>query len=216
MTDIFVAPKETKEEKQTKKKVLPPLHHRKYHMGIISSFSEYPKDISFQNQKSGEEIILFLRSHPVINLSWIITAIILTLLPPIAFSFMSLFNLNFLQLPRAGSFTFIFVLLYYSLIFSYVFISFMHWFYNVFIVTTERVVDIDYSDIVVHNIAATNLSYIQDVNYTQSGFIPTFFNYGNLFVQTAGTEMNFEAYSIPKPTKAINVILELLGKTRKR
>mgnify|MGYP001611990973 FL=1 len=79
-------------------------------------------------------------------------------------------------------------------------------------VTTERIVDIDYSDIVVHNIAVTSLTHVQDVNYTQSGFIPTFFNYGDLFVQTAGNEKNFEAMSIPKPREATHIIGDLTGK----
>jgi len=212
MTDIFVTPEK---EKQIEKGPQRPLLHRGSHMGILSSFSQNPKGISFQNQKDGETIVLFLRSHPIKNLPWVIISVTLALLPPIVFISLLALNLNFLHLLKAGSFTFIFVLLYYLLVFSYIFISFMHWFYNVFIVTTERVVDIDYSDIVVHNIATTNLSHIQDVNYTQSGFIPTFFNYGNLFVQTAGTEVNFEAYHIPKPTKAINAILDLIGKAHK-
>ena len=81
-------------------------------------------------------------------------------------------------------------------------------------VTSERIVDIDYSDIVVHNIAVTSLSHVQDVNYTQSGFIPTFFNFGDLFVQTAGNERNFEALSIPKPREATHIIGDLIGKTK--
>jgi hypothetical protein len=72
-------------------------------------------------------------------------------------------------------------------------------------------IDIDYSDIVIHNIAVTSLTHAQDVNYTQSGFIPTFFNYGDLFIQTAGDERNFEAVSIPKPREATHIIGDLTG-----
>lgn len=195
MKDIFVAPKQNG-----------------FHMNTLSSFCQNPTDVHFQTQKPHETIILFLRSHFITNISWIIFTVILICLPLTITLFLSLFKLGFLSSLIAARFTVIYVLFYYLMVFSYVFISFLHWFYNVFIVTSQRVVDIDYSDIVVHNIAITSLSHVQDVNYTQSGFIPTFFNYGNLFVQTAGDERNFEAFSIPKPREATHIIGDLTGK----
>ena len=182
------------------------------HVHILSAFCENPQGVRFQTQKSAESIILFLRSHIITNLSWIIVSLIFLIIPLIIFFFLPNLGIDFFSSPIASRFVTIYVFLYYLLIFSYIFISFLHWFYNVFIVTTERVVDIDYSDIVVHNIAVTSLNHVQDVNYTQSGFIPTFFNYGDLFVQTAGDERNFEAYSIPKPREATQIIGDLTGK----
>jgi membrane protein YdbS with pleckstrin-like domain len=201
MADIFVAPKNKKECKNIKKS----------HMHSLSSFSQAPDGISFQTQKEKEFIILFLRSHFITNLSWITISIVLVVLPFIIFAFLSRFSFDFLSTSAAEHFTLVFTLFYYLLIFSYMFVSFLHWFYNVFIVTSERVVDIDYSDVVVHNIAIASLSHVQDVNYSQSGFIPTLFNYGDLFIQTAGDEKNFEAYSVPKPREATHIIGDLTG-----
>jgi membrane protein YdbS with pleckstrin-like domain len=199
MADIFVAPGKNKQSVV------------KSHMHALASFSQDPKDVSFQTQKEKEFIILFLRSHFITNLSWIIITLALIALPLIAFAFLSNFGFDFFSSSDAKHFTTVFVLFYYLLVFSYMFVSFLHWFYNVFIVTSERVVDIDYSDIVVHNIAIASLSHVQDVNYSQSGFISTFFDYGDLFVQTAGDEKNFEAYSIPKPREATHIIGDLTG-----
>jgi len=184
-------------------------------MNVLSSFCPNPKGVSFQTQKDEESIILFLRSHILTNLSWITISFVLIVLPVIILTFLSNFGLDFLSTPAANRFTAVFVLFYYLLVFSFVFVNFLHWFYNVFIVTSERVVDIDYSDVVVHNIAVTDLSHIEDVNYTQSGFIPTFFHYGNLFVQTAGNERNFEAFSVPKPREATHIIGDLTEKKSK-
>ena len=199
--DIFVAPKTKKNHPQNLE-----------HMSLLSSFCKSPKGVHFQTQKPHEEIILFLRSHFVTNISWIILSLFLLVLPVIIAAFLPNFGLDFLSTPIANRFITVFTLFYYLMLFSYVFISFLHWFYNVFMVTSERVVDIDYSDIVVHNIAVASLTHVQDVNYTQSGFIPTFFNYGDLFVQTAGNEKNFEALSIPKPREATHIIGDLTGK----
>ncbi|OGH24245.1 MAG: hypothetical protein A3B47_04095 [Candidatus Levybacteria bacterium RIFCSPLOWO2_01_FULL_39_24] len=212
MKDIFVASKQDE-----KKKINPPAGRKidESHMNVLSSFCPNPKGVSFQTQKDEESIILFLRSHILTNLSWITISFVLIVLPVIILTFLSNFGLDFLSTPAANRFTAVFVLFYYLLVFSFVFVNFLHWFYNVFIVTSERVVDIDYSDVVVHNIAVTDLSHIEDVNYTQSGFIPTFFHYGNLFVQTAGNERNFEAFSVPKPREATHIIGDLTEKKSK-
>lgn len=203
MADIFVAP--AKEKQKTKAKI------KDLSMPPLSSFYQNPIGVSFQTQKEKESIILFIRSHYITNLSWILITFILIVLPIIVLIFVSNFGIDFLSTQAATRFTVVFILFYYLLISSYVFISFLHWFYNVFIVTSERVVDIDYSDVVIHNIAVASLSHVQDVNYSQSGFIPTFFNYGNLFIQTAGEERNFEAFSVPRPREATHIIGDLTG-----
>ncbi len=200
MADIFVAPKHITVPNDSED------------MHAFSSFCQNPKGVRFQTQKSHETIILFLRSHFITNVSWIALSFILIALPIIILIFLPNFGIDFLSSETLIRFTTIYVLFYYLMVFSYVFISFLHWFYNVFIVTSERVVDIDYSDIVVHNIAITNLVQIEDVHYTQSGFIPTLFNYGDLFAQTAGEMENFEALSIPKPREATHIIGDLIGK----
>ncbi|MEK7451098.1 MAG: hypothetical protein AAB662_04135 [Patescibacteria group bacterium] len=198
MIDVFVAPENKKPEEKD--------------MSVFSSFCKSPKGIRFQTQKDNETIILFLRSHFVKNISWIIFSLFLLVLPIIISLSLPSFGLDFLFSPSANRFIAVFTLFYYLMLLSYLFINFLHWFYNVFIVTTERIVDIDYSDIVIHNIAITNLSHIEDVNYTQSGFISTLVNYGNVFVQTAGNERNFEALAVPRPREATHIIGDLLGK----
>ncbi len=207
MTDIFIAPKNVKEKEKTHS-----IFNDSQNMNFLSAFCQNPEGVHFQTQKSHEAIILFLRSHFITNTSWIIFSLFLLLLPIIISVILPNFGLSFLFSAPINRFIAVFTLFYYLMVSSYVFISFLHWFYNVFIVTSERVVDIDYSDIVVHNIAVTSLTHVQDVNYTQSGFIPTFFNYGDLFVQTAGDEKNFEALSIPRPREATNIIGDLTGK----
>lgn len=207
MNDIFVAPKKEKQKEKTHSILNDP-----HHMNFLSTFCQNPIGVHFQTQKTGEVVILFLRSHFITNFGWIIISLIFAMLPMIALGLLPTFGINLFSSVVISRFITIYILLYYLMLFSYIFISFLHWFYNVFIVTSERVIDIDYSDIVVHNIAVTSLSHVQDVNYTQSGFIPTFFNYGDLFVQTAGNEKNFEAYSVPKPREATHIIGDLTGK----
>jgi len=120
-------------------------------------------------------------------------------------------GINFLSSEIIAHFTTTYIIFYYLIASSYILINFLTWFYNIFIVTADRIIDIRYSDIVIHNVSETNLHHIEDVRYSQSGVIPTLFNYGNLYAQTAGASENFEARSIPKPKEVTDVIASLIG-----
>jgi hypothetical protein len=208
MADIFVAPKKNGKKKiksQSEGKVHEP------HMHILSSFSRNPKGITFQDQREYESILLFLRPHFLTNVSWILLSIFLVFFPSIISTILPMLGMNFLSSPIITHFITVYVVFYYLLVFSYILVSFLTWFYNIFIVTPDRIVDINYSDIVVHNVSETKLNQIEDVRYSQSGFIPTLFNYGNLYAQTAAEEENFQANSIPNPKEATDIIAGLIG-----
>lgn len=94
------------------------------------------------------------------------------------------------------------------------FMSFITWFFNTSLITTERVVDIDFSEVVYKNIAETKMDLVQDVSYTQSSVIRTLFNYGDVLVQTAGTIDNFDLQAVPNPDRAVEIVEEQIGKGR--
>lgn len=178
---------------------------------MFSSFCVNPLGISFVQQEPDEKILLFLRRHFITNSPWIFIAIVLIFVPLFIFIFrVDLQILEILSLPAL--FTVIFTTLYYLIVFSYVFVNFINWFYNVLLVTQKRIVDVDYSDIVIHNIAFTKLTHVQEVNYTQTGFIRSLFNFGDVFIHTAGPEVNLEGLSVPQPRRAAQIIANLIGR----
>lgn len=175
---------------------------------LFSSLCLSPTDVSFHTQETEERVLLFLRRHFITNLAWIAITALLSLLP-LAVPLL-LVALPFLSLSSA----LILVLLsfYYAVLFTFAFVYFITWYYNLGIVTTLRVVDIDFSDVVFHDVAQTKLVLIDDVNYTQVGFIRTLFNYGDVFVQTAGGKENIELLAVPNPARAVEVLANLIGK----
>jgi hypothetical protein len=180
-------------------------------MNILSAFSKDPKGISFQDQRRNESIILFLRPHFLTNLSWMLFTILLILLFPVITILLPILRMNFLSSPIVVHFLPVYAIFYYFIVFSYAFTSFLTWFYNIFLVTPDRIIDINYFDIVIHEVSETKLNQIEDVHYDQTGFIPTLFNYGDIFAQTAGEQKNFEAYSVPRPKEATSVIASFIG-----
>jgi hypothetical protein len=80
---------------------------------------------------------------------------------------------------------------------------------NVQIVTNERVVDITQTSLLHHTISELHLSNLQDVTGEVKGFFPTFLNYGDVFLQTAGESKRFEFCLVPNPTAVEKLILDL-------
>lgn len=204
MPDIFIS--KENQEKKTK-----PRSGLAKHVHHLASFCRRPIGVNFQDQDEKEEILLFLRRHFITNIPWIFLAIVFILIPPVFLSINS--SLAFFDLSNIPpTFIIFFILLYYLVVLNYLLINFMSWFYNVTIVTNERIVDIDFSDIVYHDMAATKLNLIEELHYSQTGFIQTFFNFGNLYIQTAGENPNIEALVFPRPNEAAKIIQDLIGK----
>lgn len=203
MPEVFVTKKtETNATQQTA------AHGHK--LGLLHSFCEYPSGVSFEHQEPDEEIILFVRRHLITNVPWVIITFLLLLLPLVVLPFLSLFSVFPIEL--SGAVLTIVLLFYYIMVFGYALINFLHWFYNIGIVTAKNVIDIDYSDIVNVHVSATKASQVEDVSYKQGGFFKSFFNYGDVYIQTAGTDANFEYLRIPNPGKAVDIIHDLIGR----
>lgn len=177
---------------------------------LFSAYCENPADITFKNKHQDEKVLLFVRKHLITNFLWVIFSIFLLLAPvilgPLGFFFN--FSIPFLAAKQILFFT----LFYYLFVANYIFIRFITWYFNVSLITNERVIDIDFSDVIYKNLAATTLDLVQDVNYTQSGVFRTFFHYGNVDVQTAGEAPHFDFDAVPQPDKVAHIIGGLIGK----
>jgi hypothetical protein len=53
---------------------------------------------------------------------------------------------------------------------------------------------------------------VQDVSFAQVGAIRTFFDYGDVLVQTAGTLDNFIFESAPQPSNIVHITEDLIGR----
>lgn len=169
----------------------------------LTSFAYEPENVHFIDQDPEEKIILFLRWHPITNLGWILTALFLFLGP----SFLGSFSI-FSTLPL--NYRFIVVLLWYLIATAYTYEKFLHWYFSGFLITNKRVVDIDFINLIYREISFASLEKIQDVTIKSGGGLMAIFNYGNVFIQTAGEIPNVEFEKIPKPDKVVKVLKGLL------
>jgi len=180
------------------------------HLHALASYCETPQYLMLNGKNITDTVKLFVRRHVITNLPWIVTTIVLLLIPVLIQILLTLTTTPLPPLPN--NFITIFLLFYYLIAFTYAFISFLDWFYNIIIITNTEIIDIDYADVIYHDVAATNVNLVEDVNYTQVGFIRGLFNFGDVFVQTAGGKENIEALAIPQPARIARIILDFIGK----
>ena len=221
MPDIFIGGTEHKEEsekttKNSGKKVeiksllKADKEDKKHHnTHLFASYCEKPETLTFADKLDNEETLLFLRKHFITNVPWIVKAITLGIVPflLILINLLGLISINFLPV----NYILLILIFYYFIIFGYIFVNYLTWFYNISIVTTLRIIDIDFSQIVFENVAATKLTQIEDVHYSQIGVIRSVFDYGDVILQTAGTLPNFDFLAVPHPERVIKVIGNLIG-----
>jgi uncharacterized membrane protein YdbT with pleckstrin-like domain len=170
---------------------------------VLAAFVSKPKNLRFETQQKKEKIVLLLRRHPITNLPWILLTIFLIFAP---FLIKRLIPLDFIS----GNYQLILFLCWYLLTFAFAFEKFLTWFFNVNILTDERVIDINFPTLLYREITETKLDKIQDVNFKTGGYIRSLFNFGDVLIQTAGAipEICFEA--VPKPERVLQVINQLL------
>lgn len=168
----------------------------------LAAYCFEPDNVTFESQEDGEKVVLFLRQHPIVNLPWIALAIILSLAP----SVLSVFPLiSFLP----ANFQLIALLFWYLIVAAFVLESALSWFFNIFIVTDERIIDVDFLNLIYREITEAKTDKIQDVTHSVGGVVRTVFNYGDVMIQTAGTSQNLEFERVPNPALVARIIQAL-------
>lgn len=174
----------------------------------LTAFAVRPDGVRFETQEEAEEVVLFLRQHIVVNVPWLIIAAVLLAAPTVIFP-LALGIVRFPFAIPAGYFV-IGTLFWYLSTFGFILANFISWFFNIYIVTNERIVDIDFLYLLYKQFSQAELSKIQDINYSSGGVIATIFNYGNVTVETAGEMPNLEFARVPQPDKVVQTIRSLI------
>lgn len=201
MPDIFVAEKKPKKPKKPKAEKTKETKKA----GVLAAFISQPRNINFETQEKEEKIVLLLRRHWVTNIPWVLLLVLMVMAP-----FLGRFLPFLSALPPR--FRLITVLGWYLLTTAVFFEKALGWLFNVNIITDERIVDIDFPSLLYRHISSAKIDQIQDINIKVGGFIRSLFNYGDVLIQTAGTEPEICFEAVPRPgqvAKALNrLILE--------
>ncbi|MBU0998112.1 PH domain-containing protein [Patescibacteria group bacterium] len=212
MPDIFISEEKKEEKKKVKentpvekevKEILGKTLIKKDKKSLIASYLRNPKGVDFEIKDKKEKIELLLRMHPITNIKWILVSIVMIFAPVALKSFPIL---DFLP----GNYRFIAILGWYLITTSFVLENILTWYFNVYIITDERIIDVDFYNLIYKDISSAEIERIQDVSYRMGGVTRTVFNYGDVFIQTAAEKPNFEFLAVPKPDKVVKLLQDLM------
>lgn len=215
MPDIFISHK--KEDSPQKPEVMedPPVHEGKpcppnilyknrkslpHHP--LSPYAFLPANVNFETKNDGEKVVLLLRRHPITNLGWLAIFVVMLFAPSVLGNFPIL---DFLP----ENFRFIAVLSWYMVTTAYFLENFLSWFFNVNIITDERIIDVDFCNLIYKHVTDAETNKIQDVSYNMGGVIRTMFDYGDVLIQTASEIPSLEFIAIPHPSQVVKLLQEL-------
>jgi hypothetical protein len=175
----------------------------------LSSLLINPQVFDFEERDSDEKIILVARPHWATNISWVLVTILLVIAPSLL-KFVPLIS----DIPM--KFQLIGVLAWYLVTFAFAFEKFLSWYFDVYIITNERVIDISFNNLLNKKFSEAKLTMIQDITSQVSGVAQTMFNYGTVLIQTAAEipEIHFEM--VPNPEKIIKVLQVLRDEEEKK
>jgi uncharacterized membrane protein (DUF485 family) len=177
-------------------------------MKLLGMINTYPKEATFATQDPDENIVMVVRKHIFRNATWIINTIVMITIPILMVTILSawdtsfndgqLMNSDIIENVNSSVLTAV-ALFYYSFVFTYIYFSYIHWFYDVFIITNQRYVSIDFDILHGRTIVDIPLSDIIDVSEKVLGFLPTLIGYGNIEFKTL-SEKFIVLDNIPAPT----------------
>lgn len=169
----------------------------------LKAFAPKPLYLTFDSQLDEEHIILLLRRHPVTQVKKILILI---------FGFFFIFLLSSTPIIRflPANYQLAVIIGWFLLLIGFALESFLVWFFRVYIITDERIIDVDFLTLVYKNISSAKIDNIEDITAQTSGVLASVIDYGTVFIQTAAEKTEFEFEDVPQPSKVVALLNELL------
>lgn len=171
---------------------------------LFSHAYSYPNGIELDGQETKEKIILIFRSHQITILPKLLTSVLLILAAFLVYPFLSFATV------KASGVIFAFSLLCILVAITNAIFAVISWFYHLNIITTERIVDVDFLGINSYRVSEARIEKIEDVSISNEGVWGAMFNYGCIRIQTAGTQNLFEFTHVRDPGVIQDILRDLM------
>ena len=173
------------------------------------AFSLFVSQKTFKGQLPREETILLIRRHWFVLTLPIFFIFLLALLPFLIYFFIKNFN----WYPLFSSLFWFLTMIYFLILWLLFIYNLMIYLLTAMIVTNKRIIRIEQKGFFNYESATVKLERIQDISLNIKGFFPTFLNFGDLEIQTAGALVKFTFRDLPNPQKIKETIMRLMEKT---
>lgn len=164
---------------------------------------------TFPTKRKDEKIVLFLRRHWSILFKHFLVYL-LEFIIPIAIYIIYIFIIDY-EIDKEGPFYIILVMgasLYYLFIGLFFFHDWLDYYLDIWIVTDQRILNIEQNGLFHRVVSEHNITMVQDVTSEVRGRVATMLDYGDVHIQTAGEEQRFIFEQVPRPRDVVTTIID--------
>lgn len=161
-----------------------------------------PKPVSqmkFEGQHEDEELLMFFRRHPIVMRRGLLALLGLFLLGLIPITLFPL-ELHYLWFGALG----------FALGSVALFYSWIGWYYSVYFVTDQRLIQVTHKGLFKSSLVDVGLNKIQSVNFQIAGLQETMFRFGTIILQTYIGDLVME--KIHHPEKIHRSLVKIIKK----
>ncbi|MDP2692422.1 MAG: PH domain-containing protein [bacterium] len=160
-------------------------------------------------QKSYEKVKFALRRHPITFIPQLLLLTVALVVPALVYLMISNIYPELFDSERLYALGIIAGSIYYLSVLLFGYGSFIDFYLDVWIVTNDRVVDIEQFGLFSRTISELDLFRIQDVTTDVHGLFSTIFKYGDVTLKTASTNLSIVFKNVPDPNHIRMQLLEL-------
>lgn len=172
---------------------------------------------SLIQQKPNEKILLTVRRHPITFVPYVLFFLLLIIVPFGLYWLLNNSSLgSYLQNQTGYAVAILATSVYYLSCFLFFYTYFVTFHLDLWIVTSDRLLDMEQKSLFNRVISELDLYQIQDATSEVKGLFPSIFNYGDLTLQTAGAVDRFMFRSVANPSKLREIILNLAAEDKKK
>lgn len=165
----------------------------------------------FLGQHDKEEVIVVTRQHWIALLGRTIEVSILFIILPLIYGIV-LFAYPDFFIPPYNYLLFAVAVIYGYAVWAFAFLSWAQYWFDIAIITSERIVKIDQKSMFSREISEFRISRVQDVRVEINGMPATLLKFGDVYVETAGEGPAFVFRAIPNPERIKDIILYHQGR----
>lgn len=168
------------------------------------------------NQRPDEKVIKFLRRQWFTWLFIIVAGVFMLAVPTALAWFFQDKLLTALEHPVLGPIIVILGSIYVLCVWLFSFLEFTDYYLDTWIITNDRIINIEQRGLFNRVASELHLAAVQDVTSDVKGMIRTFFDYGDVLIQTAGESERFMFKGIDHPEKIKELIIHVAQEYKTR
>ncbi|MBI5369863.1 PH domain-containing protein [Candidatus Uhrbacteria bacterium] len=168
------------------------------------------------DQRENEKVVLFLRRHWISVLVIVVAFLFLTGVPLFIGWFFSDVMETWLASPTLGPIVVVAASIYFLSIWLFAFLEFTDYYLDTWIVTNQRIINIEQEGLFNRIASELDLAAVQDTTAEIRGILQTMLTYGQVYVQTAGEKGRFHFKNIDNPEQVKETIAHLVEEDKQR